>query len=75
MEKESLERLEKIYTISLQVCDPVEYLSRQKRLLECIAECLMSKLKDIREKERLEEGHESILYFPKQDSWEEPLVP
>ncbi len=70
MEKESLERLEKIYTISLQVCDPVEYLSRQKKLLECIAECLMSKLKDIREKERRDEGNEKIFYIPIQDSGE-----
>lgn len=52
MKEDKLKLLEIVYRDALGICDPVDYLRRQKVLLHCIAECLLEDIFEEEEKER-----------------------
>lgn len=51
MRKEILERLKKSLNHAQGICDPIDYMKRQKELLYTIAECLLVELDDMEKEE------------------------
>jgi hypothetical protein len=51
MKKETLVRLRNSLHYAQGICDPIDYMKRQKELLYTIAECLLVELDDMEKEE------------------------
>ena len=67
MKRERLEKLASVYEWSQGVCDPIEFVQRQKNLLHCITKCLLGELDDILEEENPRAGLKLFDEFRKEE--------